>query len=148
VTALRQQQEELAEVKARLEEAQRMTRVGSWDWDLVDDLMWWSQELYQLTGQRPGHFEPSWTNFFELVHPDDRPEVRRQLEATLERDAPYWVEFRVVLPDLSERVLRCAARLERFGNGRPRRLIGTCQDVTRLDALHAAHSGRFDAEST
>ena len=149
ITTLKRQQAELADAKERLEEAQRMTRVGSWEWNIVDDVMWWSDELYQLTGRSRASFEPSWTRFFELVHKDDRPEVRRQLEATLERDVPYWVEFRIVLDDLSERVLRCAARLERSGDGLPERLFGTCQDVTNLDAVgQLRHRVRFDAEST
>ena len=149
VSVFKRQQAELADAKERLEEAQRMTSVGSWEWNLVDDRMWWSDELYQLTGRSRDSVEPSWLHLFEMVHKDDRPEVRRQLEATLERDAPYWVEFRIVLDDLSERVFRCAARLERSGDGLPKRLFGTCQDVTGLDTARRLQDRlRFDAEST
>jgi PAS domain S-box-containing protein len=129
VTQLKRQQAELEDVKARLEDAQRITRVGSWEWDLLDDTVWWSDELYQIFGKSPDRFEPTWNNFIEFVHPDDISKLRGQIQATLERDEPYWLEVRVRLDDLSERTLHSAARLERTSDGRPERLIGTCQEV-------------------
>ncbi len=130
ITPLIRQQDELEETRRRLEEAQRMARVGSWEWNIIDDAMWWSEELFSITGTDPATFEPSWDNFFELAVPEDRPKVRAQLDATLQRNELYWVEFRIVLPNLEERVLRCAAKLDRTPKGIPARLFGTCQDIT------------------
>ncbi len=132
ITPLMRQQDELEEIRGRLEEAQRMARIGSWEWNIVDDVMWWSEELFSITGTDPATFEPSWDNFFELAISEDRPKVRAQLEATLQRNDPYWVEFRIVLPSFEERVLRCAAKLDRTPKGIPARLFGTCQDITMV----------------
>jgi PAS domain-containing protein len=132
ITPLVRQQDELEETRRRLEEAQRMARVGSWEWNIIDDAMWWSEELFSITGTDPATFEPSWDNFFELVLFEDRPKVRAQLDATLQRNDQYWVEFRIALPNAKERLLRCCAKLDRTTKGIPARLFGTCQDITEV----------------
>jgi PAS domain S-box-containing protein len=132
ITMLRRHQTEIEEMRARLAEAQRMAGIGSWEWDILDDKVWWSEELYDLFGKDPRSFTPDYASFFDLVHDEDRPRVRAQLDATLERDEPYEVQFRVVRDDGSLRILRCNARLERSEGGLPARLVGTCLDVTAL----------------
>ncbi len=132
ITPLMRQQDELEEIRGRLEEAQRMARVGSWEWNITDDVMWWSEELFTITGTDPRTFKPSWDGFFELAVAEDRPKVRAQLDATLQRNEPYWVEFHITLPSLEERVLRCSAKLDRTSKGVPTRLFGTCQDITEV----------------
>jgi PAS domain S-box-containing protein len=116
---------ELEIVKERLAEAERLAGVGSWAWDLLADTVWWSDSLFVLFGKE--RFVPDANSFWDLVHPDDRPAIRRQWEATSQRGEPYWVEFRIVLDDGSERWLRAIAVLERTPDGVPARLAGTCQ---------------------
>ena len=136
VTSLKQAErlalERLAEleiVKERLAEAERLAGVGSWQWDLLADTVWWSDSLFALFGKE--RFVPDANSFWDLVHPDDRPAIRRQWEATSQRGEPYWVEFRIVLDDGSERWLRAIAALERTPDGAPARLAGTCQHLPR-----------------
>ena len=132
VTSLKQAErlalERLAEleiVKERLAEAERLAGVGSWQWDLLADTVWWSDSLFVLFGKE--RFVPDANSFWDLVHPDDRPAIRRQWEATSQRGEPYWVEFRIVLDDGSVRWMRAIAVLERTPDGAPARLAGTCQ---------------------
>jgi PAS domain S-box-containing protein len=129
ITTLKRQQAALEVVEARLVEAQRITRIGSWEWDLRSDTLWWSVEMYRLFGKSPRHFEPTWNRFIEFVHPDDVLKLRSQIQATLERDEPYWLDLRIQLDDLSVRTLRSAARTERDADGSPARLLGTCQEA-------------------
>ncbi len=131
VTAMAERQREVESVRDRLAEAQRVARVGSWEWDLIEDRVWWSGELYEIFGVDPSK-EPSYTSFFEHVHPADRPKVRDQIERTLEDDQPYRLTFRIVRGDGAERLLFTAARLERTPDGLAARLVGTCQDVTEF----------------
>jgi len=129
VTVLAERQRETEAVRDRLTEAQHVARLGSWEWDLIDDRVWWSPELYTIFGESQA-YEPSYEKFFEHVHPEDRQKVREQLERTLTADEPYQVAFRIVRRDGSERWLFTAAQLERGEGDLPARLIGTCQDVS------------------
>jgi PAS domain S-box-containing protein len=129
VTVMADRQRETERVRDRLAEAQHVARMGSWEWDLIGDQVWWSSELYMIFGESPA-YEPTYEGFFEHVHPEDRQKVREQLERTLAADDPYRVAFRIVRRDGSERWLFTAAQLERGDGGLPSRLIGTCQDVS------------------
>ena len=153
VTALKHAErlalERLAEVEMlrdRLAAAQRLAGVGSWAWDILTDTVWWCDSLHAIFGKDPRSFVPSYDSFFELVHPDDRPAVRRQFEATLQRGEPYWVQFRAVLDDGSG-APACAPR--RSWIARPtacrRASPGTCQleqDLEQGPAPDGAHTGR------
>jgi hypothetical protein len=140
VTALKRAErlafERLGEVETlrdRLADAQRRAGVGSWEWDILTDTVWWCDSLHAIFGKDPRTFVPSYDSFFELVHPEDRPMVRRQLEATLQRGDPYWVRFRAMLDDGSVRHIRATAILDRTPDGLPARLAGTCQLVLDLE---------------
>lgn len=130
ITERKAAEEELAVVKERLATAQRVAGVGSWEWDILEDRVWWSDELYRLFRKDKGAFTPSLDSFYETIHPDDRMAFRRQLDATLERDAPYVLEFRALLDDGNVRVFHTSAAMERTPEGVPARLIGTVQDLT------------------
>jgi PAS domain S-box-containing protein len=140
VTALKRAErlafERLGEVETlrdRLADAQRRAGVGSWEWDILTDTVWWCDSLHAIFEKDPRTFVPSYDSFFELVHPEDRPVVRRQLEATLQRGDPYWVRFRAMLDDGSVRHIRATAILDRTPDGLPARLAGTCQLVLDLE---------------
>lgn len=120
---------ELEIVKERLGEAQLVAGVGSWEWNILADTVWWSDSLHALFGKDPRTFMPDANSFYEMVHPSDRDTIRRHWEATLQHGEPYWVQFRIVLDDGSERHLRATAVLERTADRLPAPLAGTCQLV-------------------
>src|SRR5688572_1836157 len=61
---------ELKEMRDRLAEAQRMARLGSWEWDIAGDRVYWSDEMFRIYGFEPGEIEPSYSSYIELQHPD------------------------------------------------------------------------------
>lgn len=138
VTELMATHAELAAVKERLSDAQRVARVGSWEWDILNDRVWWSDELFHLVRKDKGGFTPSLDSFYELLHPEDRPAFRRQLEAVLQRAEPFVEEFRLVLDDGEVRTFHNSAVIERAADGMPARLIGTIQDITERRKAEAA----------
>lgn len=131
VTSLAERQRELEALRDRLTEAQRVASVGSWEWNVLEDEVWWSPELFEIFGE-PHAYVPSYDGFFEHVHPSDRSRVREQIESTVRDGASYHLTYRILAGDGSERVLFTVARLERTPDGQPARLIGTCQNITRF----------------
>jgi PAS domain S-box-containing protein len=128
VTPLKDQQAQLEEANARLAEAQRITHMGSWEWDLLSDTLWWSDELYEIYRRSPDA-EVTWNDFVDRIHPDDVSKLRTQIQETLEGGEPFWLDLRIRREDSTERILRTAARLERTEGGRPAKLIGVCQEA-------------------
>jgi diguanylate cyclase (GGDEF)-like protein/PAS domain S-box-containing protein len=131
-------QEAIARSEARLNEAQRIARVGSWTWDIVNDEHWWSDELYRMLQIDPDTKAP-FEQFLERVHPADRQRVLDGL-ARARTDAPEGTDVRVVLPDGIEKVFHTQGEVTADEHGKPIRVHGTLQDITQRKATEAALS--------
>jgi len=74
--ASRQLQKRAEEALRRSEEnlanAQRIAHIGSWDWDIQNDQLSWSEEIYRIFGLDHSDFEGTYEAFFATIHPDDR----------------------------------------------------------------------------
>jgi PAS domain S-box-containing protein len=126
----RQIEEELRQSERDLAEAQRVARLGNWKWDLVNDELVWSAELFRILGYDPDTDEASKDAGLERVHPEDRPTVEDRLTALISEGEPFSVDHRVVLPDGSVRFVHSRARVERGADGRPVHLFGIAQDIS------------------
>ena len=118
-----------------MNEAQHAVHVGNWEWDLVEDQHWWSDELHQIYG-KDERLVPTFDTFFTLVHPDDRPRVRQQLDDAFENGISMATEFRIVRDDGVELTMLATIGLERRGT-QPIRLFGTAQDITERRRNHS-----------
>jgi PAS domain S-box-containing protein len=121
--ALRKNEENLAE-------AQRMTHLGSWEWDVKTGEVSWSDEVFRIYGYGPQEFVPTLDKLMEVVHPDDEELVKEAIDAALYRGEPYDFEHRIVRPDGEERVVHRRAEVVLDKEGEPWRMIGTVHDIT------------------
>jgi PAS domain S-box-containing protein len=129
--------------EARLLEAQAVAHVGSWEWDIATNSIWWSEELYKIYGVSRDTFPASYEAYIERVHPDDRQKMHGVVVAALADGHPYTTEHRVIRPDGTERILAARGRVVTDESGRPTRMLGVGQDVTELrhadDQRHQLH---------
>lgn len=124
--------EQLRRREAQLAEAQALTLVGSWEYDVRSGEQSWSDEVYRIVGRDPSQFAPTFDAVVECVHPEDRrrltDEVRRAMAPG--SDGRYALEHRIVRPDGEQRVCRCRGRVFFDLDGTPLRMVGAVQDVT------------------
>jgi len=130
ITDLAEVHRELKAAVDRLNAAQRVAHVGSWDHDLPSDMEFWSEELYRIFGYEPGTVRTTHDFFLSRVHPDDRQAVIDGVRVAVERGDDYSYEFRIVLPDGRVRDCISRGRVERDELGTAVRMYGTCQDLT------------------
>ena len=131
--AERQQAEaSLRASEASLANAQRIAQLGNWDLDRNTQQLRWSQEIYRILGQRPGTFEPTLEAFLEYVHPEDRELVKTSIEGALFDEQPYSIEYRLVLPDGSNRTVYEQAAVNSLY------ITSTVQDITDRKQAEAA----------
>jgi PAS domain S-box-containing protein len=123
-------QEALEASEARLREAQRVARVGSWEWDVEKNTIWWSDEMSSIYGYAAGSPPGSYETYLERIHPEDRPYVRRVVEAAYRNRQPFHMEHRIVRPDGSIAFLHGRGRVVTDKDGRPIRMMGSAQDIT------------------
>jgi PAS domain S-box-containing protein len=135
----------------RLIEAQGVAHIGSWEWEIGPNRVWWSDELCLIYGM-PG-FAPTYETFLERVHPDDRAAVQAVVGKAYEDGQPFAYEHRIIRPDGSVRTLAARGRVVTDASGRPVRMLGTGQDISERKqaeaaeaALAAEQSARLHAE--
>lgn len=116
--------------ESRLANAQRIARLGNWDWDIVKNELYWSDEIYRILGVAPQEFGATYETFLSYVHPDDRDLVKKSVEEALNERKPYSIDHRIVLGDGSERIVHERADVVFDEAGRSIRMVGTVQDVT------------------
>jgi diguanylate cyclase (GGDEF)-like protein/PAS domain S-box-containing protein len=128
-------QHDLVAHARRLDEAQRLAGVGSFERDLVTGQETWSDEYYRLLGLQEGS-EASWAVYLSRLHPDDRHRVE-QLMATHVPGAPLRYEARVLRPDGELRWIAVRAEIQTDENGLAVRTAGTAHDITDRKSAQA-----------
>jgi PAS domain-containing protein len=94
---------DLAKHQTSLENAQRIAHLGSWEWDLARNEIYWSSETYRILGLEPGVLIVGFDPFIERVHPDDREQVQQAFRELLKTGNFSGEGARIVLPDGSLR---------------------------------------------
>ncbi len=144
ITEQRRIEEEVERNRARLAEAERIARMGSWEWDIPSQQMTCSEGLYGIYGISPGEFDGRYEGGSQYVHPEDHDLVERQMREAVESGVSVDLEYRIIRPDGRVRRVRSRAELTADRAGNALRLAGTVQDVTELhaaaEALHQTAS--------
>ncbi|MCU0842597.1 MAG: EAL domain-containing protein [Thiobacillaceae bacterium] len=130
---LSEQARHLQEVQESLTRAQHVAHMGTWDWGIQENSLYWSEGIYSLFGLSHKQFEASYENFLERVHPDDRQRVDAAVNDALAGGAPYDLIHRVILPDGRIRVMHEQAEILRDASGAPLRMTGMVRDITSED---------------
>jgi PAS domain S-box-containing protein len=121
--------EDLQRLHGRLVEAQDVAHIGSWEWDVTTNNIWWSDEMYRLYGLSVGS-PITYERYTLMVHPDDRALTQEIVRRSVETGEPFTFEHRAVTPDGTERVLLARGRVVKDEAGRVVRMLGIGHDIT------------------
>ena len=134
VTEQYRQQEALQEKEALLEHSQAIAHVGTWVFNVNENHLKWSDEVYRIFGIQPQAFAATYEAFLDAVHPDDRAKVDRAYSESLKKpEDGYEIEHRVVRQDnqeISTVYEKCVHETD--DQGKVVRSIGIVQDITEL----------------
>ncbi len=150
----RKRAEELARTnEARLNEAQRIAHVGSWERDIVTGKCQWSDELRRIFDLNPDDAEMDYETMLSLVHPDDVEPLKEAIRRSLEENEPFEMEYRIVRPNGEVRTVLSEGEVTFDEDANPIRMFGTLHDVTErkwaedsLKASEARLAGILDIE--
>ena len=132
ITRRKQAEESLRRSEERLKRAQEIAHLGSWELDLVDNRLTWSDEVYRIFGLQPQEFAATYEAFLERVHPDDREAVDAAYSGSIrENRDTYEIEHRVVRKHTGEiRFVHERCQHFRDASGRIIRSVGMVHDIT------------------
>jgi diguanylate cyclase (GGDEF)-like protein/PAS domain S-box-containing protein len=144
--------DELRENQSSLANAQRIARLGNWEWDVQRNHFSWSGEAYQVLGLHWRASDPTLHAFVRCAHVEDRERVASAFAASIDDAVPLDIEHRVVAADGQVRFVhqRGEPAFDQFGKAL--RLTGTTQDISeRVQAEErlrlAANALEHSAES-
>ena len=125
-------EEEIIQKEKGMRKAQRIASVGSWEWDIVNNLVIWSDETYQILGLDPEKTTPTLDAFLKRVHSGDRKMVHDTIQNTLDEKKTVDFIHRIIKPEGEERSAHSRAEIITDIQNKPIRFIGTIHDITNL----------------
>ncbi len=134
----RQADASLNHSQAQLAKAQSIARLGSWEWDVAQNKVIWSDETRRLYGFTDSDLGASMDRCVERVHPEDRSKVQLALAEALRTGGPYVCDHRAILPDGTIRTMHGLGEVVMDEHGKAIRIIGTTQDITEAERAEAA----------
>ena len=139
IEAERAMRVDLETAVADLSEAQALTHIGSWDWEVASDHLVYSEETYRICGVA-NDVEPTFEGFMRSIVDEEREEVREIIERSVATGTDVEYECYLSRPDGSVRLIQGLGTI--MGTAESVRVAGTIQDVTeRKQALHDSLTG-------
>jgi len=132
ITERKKAERELRRSEGYLAEAQKLTRTGSWAWNVRTGVLFWSREIFSIYDYEYQEMGLAWPQFLERIHPEDRPQIEQS--ARMETSGKEWLDsrndFRIILPDGTIKRLHSVAHPVRDDSGEITEVVGTVMDVT------------------
>ena len=129
-TAIKVNEKSKSDLLEKLNEAQKVASIGSWEWNLKTKEVWWSDETYRIFEALRGSFLPDFEANAKFVHPDDLEKYTAKFEHSLNTGDKLNCEFRLVVGN--KKIKYCTAK----GNvifdkaGSAEKFVGTIEDNT------------------
>lgn len=122
--ALRRSQNQLAD-------AQRLAKLGSWEWNITDNNVTCSREAYRILGYPIPQTLIHWDEFIGRVHPDDREPLKEAIYNAIDHFGTIDLDYRVLTPEGRCHMVKAIGEAIFDSQGNVSHMVGTLQDVTK-----------------
>lgn len=123
----------LKTIQNRLEESQKIAHIGTWDWNIQTNDLFWSDEIYRIFELDPKIFSPSYPAFLEVIHQEDRKLIEDAVNFSIENKSPYELIHRLETQPGKIKFVIENGSCQYDENGKAIRMIGTVRDVTESE---------------
>ncbi|HXU25856.1 MAG TPA: PAS domain-containing sensor histidine kinase [Bacteroidia bacterium] len=122
--------EELERERDRLNQAQSIAKIGSWEYNLITTKLTGSDELYRIYELEPGYPDELAEVYVKKYHPDDFIKLLEEIKTTSEKGTGFSYEHRIFNNDKSLKYLAGIGEAIKNGQGKIIGIKGTVQDIT------------------
>ena len=124
----------IEDLNRRLTLALEASKMGVWEWDIVNDNLIWDPQMYSLYGVRADDFSGAYSAWEQGLHPDDKDTAARLVREAVDNRHKLDTQFRVIWPASGEiRTIRAMGSLQLDSNDQPHTLVGMNWDVTEAE---------------
>ena len=134
----------LRELNERWTLAAKLSAMGYWKIDLVENTLDWSEEIYKIHKVSPETFTPSVEAALKFYHEDDRDFVTQKIQSAIEDAKPFDFEARLVLRDNDQRMVSAKSSVDLDETGRAVSIFGVFRDITKDREREAALKALLD----
>jgi PAS domain S-box-containing protein len=134
-------EEALNQKDKELLEAQRLAKVGSWHWDVQNDEVTWSEELYRIFGRYPVQPAPRYKDHASLFRHESWERLSGAVDKCRKDGTPYELELELLRPDGSTRWIKVQGEAVADAEGHIVKLFGSAQDITERKVSEEALAG-------
>lgn len=113
--------------------------IGYWRVDLINDNLFWSDEVYKIHGLTPEQHTPEFGTAIEFYHVDDRAKVETAILKTIETKEPFEFELRLITHDGSQKHVHAKGVAESNENRETTHIFGIFQDITERIQRERSH---------
>lgn len=131
ITLYKTNTKELLKVKENLELAQQVANIGSWEYYIVEDQAYWSNQTFEIYGIKSNTFVPTYKKLVAFVHPEDRQYFDSTFQNALKNRESYTMEFRIKRMDGVFIYVFVQAEMIVDENSRPLKYVGVIHDITK-----------------
>jgi len=131
ITERKYAEDQLKLLSTRLFLAARASGIGVWEYDIVNNILLWDDQMFLLYGIDKNDFDGTYEVWRSALHPDDAARAEGSIQMAISGVKEYNIEFRVVWPDGSIHHIRALGSVERDDSGLALRIIGTNLDITK-----------------
>ncbi len=142
----RRVEDELRASEMQLREAQRLAHIGSWDWDAVRDVIWWSEEYYRIYGIDSALPPPNYEEHLKVYSPESAVLLDAAVKRAMEAGEPYELDLELAVPSETTRWIVARGEARRDASGKICGLRGTAQNITerKLAEVKLKQAGAYN----
>ncbi len=113
-------------------QAQEMAHLGSWVWDIPENKLYWSDEVYRIFGVPPQEVKPTYELFIDTVHPEDRSFVRQANRDSIFGRQYFDIKHRIVTGNGEVKHVHQKSQTLYNHEGYPIKVVGFVHDITKI----------------
>jgi two-component sensor histidine kinase len=130
IQELKETEKALLKSEARLNEAQRLAKVGAWELDLLTNELIWTDEIFRIFEIDKNKFQASYEGFLNTIHPKDRGMVDKAYTDSLIDKEPYEITHRLKMSDGRVKYVHEKCKSYFDHDGKAVRSVGTVHEIT------------------
>jgi two-component system, LuxR family, sensor kinase FixL len=131
------QQHHYQTLEKRFRQTQNESKTGSWEWNMMDNSVWWSEETYRLFELDSRQISSSFETYMNCLTPDSQRLIKQQIDQILKDHQPY--EHQITIKANPEKILHGKGDIVFNNKGEPTKLTGTITDITEQAKAEQQH---------
>ncbi len=112
-----------------------IAHIGSWEWDIQKDSVFWSEEMFRIFQRDPSEGAPSYAEHPSFYAAEDMQRLDNAVQLCISEGTPYALELRIIRTDGDIRYCVARGQSQTDENGEIARLVGSLQDITERKVM-------------